>query len=553
LNERLFDLPDADAAKIEERQSKLPETIRLLIQRASDSLVQHRPDLARTAVAAALAQAPREPDVLRMAGLVCAEYGDYATARRHFELALRLGEVDALLYRQYAGTLERAGEIKDAFDLRKRAVERFPDSALARFDLGEHYFHYEDMQTAVAALEQANELAPGFVPALLKLGSALVYAGRIEEGAEAYRRVLAVHPDFGAAWFSLANIKTLAFLPAEIVQMRQMLRTDSVRDPDRLLIEFALAKACEDTGAYEEAFALLVDANGRQRSQVTWSAAEFSAQIRRAEQVFAAPHRAAPNPEFGSEVIFVVGLPRSGTTLTEQIIASHSRVEGANELGDLGRVLTEESARLRQPYPGWVASATPEDWQRLGERYLDSTARWRIRKPVFTDKMPSNWLFIGAIRAMLPGARIVVCRRDPLENCWSCFKQFFFSGWDFTFSLDDIVAYWKDFDRTVSHWAGRDPARVREQSYEALTGSPQTEIRGLLEFCDLPFENACLEFYKSDRSVRTASAGQVRQPLHRNAARVSKYGALLDPLRLALGLMPVNQAEGTFAGRREEP
>lgn len=545
MNERLFDLPDSDAAKVQERQSKLSETVRTLIREVGEALVQNRLGLAHGALIAALARAPTQPDVLRMAGLVYAQEGDYAAARKHFELALRQGGDDALLYRQYAEALERAGAIEEAFGLRKLAVERLPESALAFFDLGEHCFHYENMEAAVADLEQAIKLAPGYVPALLKLGSALVYAGRIEEGADAYRRVLAVHPDFGAAWFSLANIKTLPFAPAEMAQMRQMLRADSVRDPDRLLIEFALAKACEDAGSYEEAFSLLVDANGRQRSQVAWSAAEFSEQIRHAERVFAAPHATAANPEFGSEVIFIVGLPRSGTTLTEQIIASHSQVEGANELGDLGRILTEESARLRQPYPGWVARATPEDWQRLGRRYLDSTARWRTHRPVSTDKMPSNWLFIGAIRAMLPGARIVICRRDPLENGWSCFKQFFFSGWDFTFSFDDIAAYWKDFDRTVSHWASRDPAHIREQSYEALVAGPGTEIRGLLEFCGLPFEEACRDFHKSKRSVRTASAGQVRQPLRRNTAHASRYGVLLNPLRAALGLTPVSGAGNT--------
>lgn len=545
LNERVFDLPDVDAARIEKRQSKLPETVRMLIQQASHALVNHRPDLARTAMIAALARAPTQPDVLRMAGLVYAEEGDYAAAGRHFELALQQGGDDALLYRQYAEALEQAGAIEQAFELRKLAVERLPDSALAFFDLGEHCFRYEDMEAAVAALEQAIKLAPGYVPALLKLGSALVYVGRIGQGAETYRQVLAANPDLGAAWFSLANIKTLPFAESEIAQMRELLHAGIVWDPDRLLIEFALAKACEDAGSYKEAFAFLAAANRRKRDQVNWSAERFSEQVRHSEQVFAAPHAVADDPGFGNEVIFIVGLPRSGTTLTEQIIASHSRVEGANELGDLGRVLTEESARLRQFYPEWVTRATPEDWQRLGQHYLDLTARWRRRRSVSTDKMPGNWLFIGAIRAMLPGARIVVCRRDPLENCWSCFKQLFSSGWDFTFSLDDIAAYWKDFDRAVSRWVNHDSPHIREQSHEALIANPEMEIRNLLAFCGLPFEDACLHFHKSSRNVRTASAGQVRQPLQNHAARAPRYGALLDPLRLALGLTPMNGADDT--------
>lgn len=551
MNERVFDLPDGDAAIIEQRQAKLPGQVRALIRQASDALVGGRPDLARAVVVAALAQAPAQPDVLRMAALMYAETGDYPAARRHFEAALQQGGNDALLYRQYAGALEQSGAVDEAGTLRRLAVERFPNSALARFDLGEHCFAYADMDEAVASLERAVALAPGYVPALLKLGSALVYAGRIDDGAGAYRQVLARHPDFGAAWFSLANIKTLPFTPGEMARMRQMLGDDSVSDPDRLLIQFALAKACEDAGEYREAFALLADANGRKRREVAWSAAGFSQQIRQADALFAAPHAQVDDPDFGNQIIFIIGLPRSGTTLTEQVVASHSQVEGANELGDLGRVITEESMRRRQAYPDWVPHATSADWRRLGQRYLDLTARWRSHKPKSTDKMPGNWMFLGAIRAMLPGAKIVACRRDALENCWSCYKQYFFSGWDFSFDLDDIAGYWKEYDRAATHWAARAPTQVREQSYEALTANPEVEIRALLAFCGLPFEDACLHSHQSSRAVRTASAGQVRQPLRQSASRAQRYGALLDPLRMALGLSPAGAASPPLLVDRE--
>lgn len=547
MNERLFDLPEADAARTHARQAKLTPRVNALIQQASDALIQHRLDIARGALIAALAQAPHGAEVLRMAGLVDAEEGNFDASRRHFELALQAGGPDALLYRQYASALEQEGAVDEAFRLRKQAVATLPDSALAWFDFGDHCFLHDDIGIAVSALERAIALSPDYVPATLKLGSALVYAGRIEEGAAAYRQVLQQDPAFGAAWFSLANIKTLAFTPAEMARMRELLHADQVQDPDRSLIQFALAKGCEDAGEFAEAFALLTDANGRMRSRIGWSAERFSAQVRHAEEVFAAPHAWVEDENFGSELIFIVGLPRSGTTLVEQIVASNSKVEGANELTDLGRILTEESARLQQPYPNWVAGATAEDWRRLGQRYLDATAQWRTHKPVSSDKMPGNWLFIGAIRAMLPGARIVVCRRDPLENCWSCFKQYFFSGWDFSFSLDDTAAYWKDFDRSVSAWTRRDPKRIRVQPYENLTEHPEAEIRELLAFCGLPFEQACLESHKSTRSVRTASAGQVRQPLRKSAARAVSYGSLLDPLRHSLGLTPFNGAGDTSA------
>jgi tetratricopeptide (TPR) repeat protein len=543
LNQRFFDLPDADAERVERRQATLPSSVRQLIQRANDGLIQNRLDLARGAVSAAMAQAPTHPDVLRMTALVHAQTGDLESARHYFGLALQQDAGDALLYRQYAEAIEESGAIEEAYELRKTAVARVPESALVYFDLGEHCFRHGSMDAAVEALEKSTQLAPGYVPAVLKLGSALVYAGRIDEGAAAYREALATYPDFGAAWFSLANIKTLRFTRAEVLKMRQTLQDAGLHDPDRLLIELALAKACEDDGRYQEAFSLVTSANRRKRKQIQWSSARFSEQVRCAESAFALPHTRVEQPDFGKEVIFIVGLPRSGTTLAEQIIASHSQVEGANELGDLGRIIAEESARLRVPYPGWVTKATAEDWRRLGDRYLELTARWRRRRPRFTDKMPSNWLFIGSIRAMLPGARIIACRRDPLENCWSCYKQYFFSGWDFTFSLDDIAAYWRDFNQSITEWTQREPEHIREQNYEALLEDPGTETRNLLAFCNLSFEDACMEFYRSSRSVRTASAGQVRQPLQKNTAKAAYYGELLDPLRLALNLTPKGRAQ----------
>ena len=175
----------------------------------------------------------------------------------------------------------------------------------------------------------------------------------------------------------------------------------------------------------------------------------------------------------------------------------------------------------------------------MGQRYLDLTAKWRVQKPRFIDKMPSNWRVIGSIRAMLPGAHIVVCRRDPLENCWSCFKQFFPSGWEFTYDFDQLAAFWKAFHRAASEWSHRSPQYVREQEYEALIENPELEIRALLEFCGLPFDASCLRFHDSNRSVRTLSASQVRQPMQKAASRTAGYGALLDPLRTALGLPPI--------------
>jgi len=200
-------------------------------------------------------------------------------------------------------------------------------------------------------------------------------------------------------------------------------------------------------------------------------------------------------------------------------------------------IVQEESARRGEPYPAWIGKATPHDWQRLGAQYLERTARWRASRRVHVDKAVFNWPFVGALAAMLPGARIVNVRRDPVETGWSCFKQSFARGQQvFSYALDDIGAYWIDYDRLMFFWHARFPGRLYDLSYESLVASPESEIRRLLDFCGLPFAASCLKFHKSDRVVRTASAAQVRQPMRSDTARASNYGALLDPLRRSLGL-----------------
>ena len=211
-------------------------------------------------------------------------------------------------------------------------------------------------------------------------------------------------------------------------------------------------------------------------------------------------------------------------------------VEGAGELPDLPQVLAEESRRRGQPFPQWVASMSPADWQRLGQRYLERTAHWRRQRPVFTDKLPNNWMYIGAIRAMLPGAHVIACRRDPLETCFSCYRQHM-AGNEYTRTFDDLAAFWRDFDRSVRDWHALHPSQVFEHEYERLLAAPEDHIRRLLDFCGLPFEPACLSFNENRREVRSPSATQVRQPLH-DTTRAPRYGALLDPLRAALGLPP---------------
>jgi len=536
----MFEPPAPDLAKINARLSLLPPPLPELIQRIGDALALGDLRTAQAALAYALTLAPTQPDVLRLYGLLLTRLGNLHAAVANFEAALRAAPDDAMGYWQYAQVCEEAGDLAKALQLRESAAQRLPDSPMAWADLGEHLARHRRPDQALAPLNRAIRLASDYAPAQLKLGDALVSCGRVEEGAAAMRRALAIEPAFGAAWLSLAGIKTVPVTDAEAEQMRELLRGQDIDEGERTAVEFALAKVCEDRGCCDEAYKILIDANARRKRELgPWDTGKFLTQVRRAEEVFAAPHAVAENQRLGGEVIFVVGMPRSGTTLVEQILASHPEVQGAGELGELAQVLTEESSRLQRHYPDWVPAASTQDWQRLGERYLELTARFRAEHAYFSDKMPSNWQALGAIRAMLPGARILICRRDPLENCWSCFKQFFPRGWEFTYDINQLALFWKAFDRAASWWAARDPGYVREQAYEALTENPEAEIRAMLEFCGVPFDPACLAFHRARRSVHTLSAAQVRQPMRRHAATAAAYGTLLDPLRTALGIAPL--------------
>ena len=242
----------------------------------------------------------------------------------------------------------------------------------------------------------------------------------------------------------------------------------------------------------------------------------------------------APAAEaLGGEVIFIASLPRSGSTLIEQILASHPRVEGAGELPDLPLVIAEESRRRQQPFPLWVKQLQPGDWRRLGERYLERTAHWLHERPRFTDKLPNNWYFLGAIRAMLPAARIILVRRDPLETCFSCYRQLLHNN-EYSRTFADLAGFWRQFDLTARAARRLHPGHVFESVHEELIAAPEARIRDLLACCGLEFDPACLEFHKTQRDVRSPSAMQVRQPLRADLGRGDRYGALLDPLRVAL-------------------
>lgn len=483
---------------------------------------------------AVLAQAPEHPEASRLRGILHTRGRRFEAARAAFAQALQQWPDDPLTLTDLGNAEQAAGHVDVALDHWRRACTVAPEYAMGWFNLGRNLQVLGCTGPAVEALERAGALDPSLLPAHVLLGDARVHLGRFDEADRAYRAALALHPACGDAWRGLANMKTRPLSEHDRAQLTVLLEQPDLAEQDRIAMGFALGKVCEDRGHYAEAFAALAEANARQRRMAPWNAGGFHGYV----EAVAAASTTLPaplDPALGAQVIFLVGLPRSGSTLFEQILAAHPQVEGASELPDLGEVLAEESARRGQPFPRWVSAASAQDWHRLGERYLERTARWRERRPRFTDKLPENWLYSGVLAAMLPGAHVIDVRRDALEAGWSCFKQQFYRLPHFACTLSDIAAYVRDYDSAMARWRTTAPARIRSQSYEALLADPEGEIRALLKFCELPFDAACLGFHRVERAVRTPSAAQVRQPLNRDTARADRYGSLLDPLRLGLG------------------
>ena len=504
----------------------------------ANALEAGRVDEAEAQVGAAIAAFPHQPEVLRLWAGIRSQRGDHEVAIRAIRQAVAQRAGDALYHNTLGTVLAEAGDYDGAIAALRRCCELEPGLALAWFNLGVLLTRCVRHDEAVVALRRAVELAPSHVQARALLADMLRVANQPAQAAAEYRRILAERPCTGIAWWGLADIRTTRFEADDIARMQSALRDERAGDDDVVATGFALARAFDERGDHAASLAALEQANAVARRRRRWDAVGFDAFMASIRDAHAAPAAGEPGDRaFGHEAIFIVSLPRSGSTLIEQILASHSAIEGAGELADLPLLVAEESRRRQQAYPQWVGAMQADDWRRLGQRYLDRTAHWRRRRALFTDKLPNNWYYIDAIRRMLPGARIVAVRRDPLETCFSCYRQFLYNN-EYTRTFGDLAAFWRAFDRAVRDGLVRHPAHVHESVYEDLVAQPEQHIRSLLDFLGLPFEQACLEFHRTERDVRSPSAMQVREPLRRDTARGARYGALLDPLRRELGMLP---------------
>jgi tetratricopeptide (TPR) repeat protein len=408
--------------------------------------------------------------------------------------------------------------------------------AAASVGLGEHERAiglYRELLTGTAADAEVH----------LSIGHALKTLGQTPEAIDSYRRAAACRPDFGDAYWSLANLKTYRFTTEELAQIRAALGTAATRTVDRYHLCFALGKALEDEGEFAESFRHYELGNALKRPECRYRPELIENNTRQQLKVCTrelfASRRGWGEPS--REPIFIVGLPRSGSTLLEQILASHSQVEGTQELPNVQQMVTRLRGRDPDPenprYPPILASMREEEFRALGEEYLSATRVYRTGKPFFIDKMPNNFRHLGLIHLMLPNARIIDARREPMACCFSNLKQLFAQGQEFTYSVDDIARYYRTYLELMRHWDRVLPAgRILRVYHEEVVEDLEGNVRRMLEYCGLAFEPQCISFHETQRSVRTASSEQVRQAIYREGLEQWRhFEAWLGPLREALG------------------
>jgi tetratricopeptide (TPR) repeat protein len=516
----------------------------------------------------------RHPELVEAVELL--RDGKLGKAERIVRDLLKRYPLDVSAIRVLADIGLKVGQLKDACHLLERCLELAPDFHAARHSYalvlirlhrpedalreaemllaqepsnpnfltlkGSILVRIGDHEQALEIYEKVLNHYPNQARAQMSYGHTLKTVGRLDESIEAYRTCIRLSPEVGEAYWSLANLKTFQFSDDDIEDMRSQVTAKGGDADDQAHLAFALGKALEDRGEYDESFKFYRRGNAIRRIEHRYNpkvnVLEAVRQVRALDKAFFEARQGwgcqAPDP------IFIVGLPRAGSTLLEQILASHSQVEGTSELQDIIAISRQLANKCREnpsgKYPENLAGLEAERFRELGESYLRTTRIQRSDTPYFIDKMPNNFRHIGLIHLILPNSRIIDARRHPMGCCFSGYKQLFANGQTFTYDLGDIGKYYRDYVRLMDHWHAVLPGRIHHVQYEEMVTDTEAQVRALLEYCGLEFEEQCLRFYETDRAVRTPSSEQVRKPIYQDAMEQWRhFEAYLDPLKESLG------------------
>ena len=510
---------------------------------AAVALVENRIPEAEALLREHLKQAPTDVAAIRMFAEVAARLGRNEDAVNLLARCLELAPSFHAARQNYALVLHRSNQSEQALVEIERLLTAEPGHLGCRNLKAAVLCRIGDYETAIRIYADLLEHYPHNAKVWVSHGHALKTAGHTDRAIAAYRRSLELEPSFGEVWWSLANLKTYRFGTDELAAMRRQLARADITEDDRLHLEFAVGKALEDAGEYEPSFRHYAQGNAIRRAQLHYSADDTHARVQYIREHYTRDFF-AERADAGSaarDPIFVVGLPRAGSTLIEQILSSHSQVEGTMELPEvtsISRLLRMQGdADGAMPYHGALAALDADALRALGERYLAHTRIQRkTSAPLFIDKMPNNFMHIGLIHLMLPNAKIIDARRHPLACCFSAFKQHFARGQNFSYGLEDMGRYYRDYVALMAHFDAVLPGRIHRVVYERMVDDTEGEVRRLLEYCGLPFEESCLRFFQNPRPVRTASSEQVRQPIYREGVdHWRHYAPWLGSLESVLG------------------
>jgi len=492
---------------------------------------------------------PTNVNATRMLGTIAADLGKHRLAARMLRNAVKLAPDFFGARMDLARALIEIDELEEGREVLDRAIKLKPDLPQPRALLGNLFSKQGRFEEAVEVYKEVLDKQPNHGGSLAAMGHALKTIGRQEESIDTYRDCIKTFPEFGEAYWALANLKTFRFSDDEVATMERNVENEKLADETRVNFNYSLGKSYEDRDDYDRAFACYDRGNALRRPNENYDPVHTELVhdqiIETISSEFLQQNEGNGAPD--DAPIFIVGLPRSGSTLIEQILASHSQVDGTHELPDLPRIIkTINDQRLEGVGYPMALKHYGKELASLGQQYMELTARYRKDAPCFTDKMPNNFAGIGMIAAILPNAKIVNARRHPLDSCMGCYKQLFYKGQSFTYDLVELGEYYLEYVRLMDHWHEVLPGKVLDVQYEEMVADQENQSRRLIEHCHLPWEDQVLRFYETDRAVITASSEQVRQPIYSKSVNSWRrfephLGPLIEVLEPLLRKLPGDQ------------
>ena len=472
-------------------------------------------------------------DALRFMGILAFKSGNHDIAEGMFTKALRLDPTYSLVWANLAQVYSVTGQLDKAKKSFKNILNMEPRNGLIWAEYGTVLTKLANYEESKNAYLKALNFKSDSPRVHLSLGHVYKTMGEIENSIDSYKNSIIQNKLSGEAYWSLANLKTYSFSENEIKVMEETLKED-MSDIERSQIHFALGKAYEVKKDFENSFNNYFKGNEVKKGLIKYSSDDTTDNTKRILDFFNLEtiRDFSKSSTVDQDPIFILGMPRSGSTLVDQIISSHSKVDGTQELPNIIKIASELNSNNQNTYPEILKELDESKLSEMGNNYLSETTWARKNAPFFIDKMPNNFIHIGLIKTILPNAKIIDTRRDPMDTCFSCYKQFFARGQLFTYSLEDLGNYYTDYIKAMNHWHNVYGKDIFTVHYDNVINKTEETIRELIDYCNLPFEKECLEFYKSSRPVKTPSAEQVRQPIYKSGLNYWKnYEKHLVPLK----------------------